>query len=306
MKKFLTQAGAAVVMVLAIMGFTACDDETPVAPPETEPGNIAEVAQSAGNFQTLLAAAEAAGLVATLTDGGPFTVFAPTDDAFAALPAGAVDAILADTELLTRVLTYHLVAGELDASEVLARSEIETLNGGFLSIRSEGGAAFVNDARITATDVPASNGVIHVIDGVLLPEPVLDIPGTAAAAGIFNTLLAAVEAAGLLETLQGDGPFTVFAPTDEAFDDLPEGTVEALLDDPERLAEILLYHVVAGEVRAEQVVTLSEAETVNGASVTITVDGESVRVDEANVVATDIEATNGIIHVIDAVLIPEE
>ncbi len=130
------------------------------------------------------------------------------------------------------------------------------------------------------------------------------IVDVAVGAGDFTTLVAAIEAAGLVDTLSGDGPFTVFAPTDAAFDALPEGTLDELLADPDALADILTYHVVAGEVYAADVVELESAETVNGASVDITVDGDSVMVNGANVVQTDIQASNGVIHVIDAVLIP--
>ena len=133
-------------------------------------------------------------------------------------------------------------------------------------------------------------------------------PGTivevARAAGSFNTLLAALDAAGLTATLDGSGPFTVFAPTDAAFDALPAGTVEALLQDPQTLASILTYHVVSGRVEAAQVVNLNSATTLNGAAVTISVDGGVVRVDDATVVQTDIQASNGVIHVIDAVILP--
>lgn len=129
---------------------------------------------------------------------------------------------------------------------------------------------------------------------------------TAAAAGGFSTLITALEAAGLVETLEGDGPFTVFAPTDEAFAALPEGTVESLLEDPEALSEILLYHVVPGEVTSEQVVTLDSATTAQGTDLTVTVDGETVMVDDATVVSADIAASNGVIHVIDAVLLPPD
>lgn len=134
--------------------------------------------------------------------------------------------------------------------------------------------------------------------------PSSDIVETAAAAGTFTTLLAAAEAAGLVDVLKSEGPFTVFAPTDDAFAALPAGTVESLLQDPEALASILTYHVVAGRVTAAQVVNLTEAVTLNGQSVSIMVHGGSVMVDDANVVATDIEASNGIIHVIDAVILP--
>jgi transforming growth factor-beta-induced protein len=132
------------------------------------------------------------------------------------------------------------------------------------------------------------------------------IVDVATEAGDFTTLLAAVEAAGLVETLQGDGPFTVFAPTDAAFAALPEGTVEALLEDIPTLTDILLYHVVAGEVYAADVVGLDAATTVQGSDIAITVNGDSVMVNDANVVATDIEASNGVIHVIDAVILPPD
>ncbi|MCF2871246.1 fasciclin domain-containing protein [Octadecabacter sp. G9-8] len=130
-----------------------------------------------------------------------------------------------------------------------------------------------------------------------------DIVDTAVEAGTFNTLVAAVEAAGLVETLKGEGPFTVFAPTDDAFAALPEGTVEGLLADPEALAAVLTYHVVAGKVMSGDLSDGMMATTVNGADVTIMTEG-GVMVNEANVIAADVEASNGVIHVIDAVILP--
>jgi uncharacterized surface protein with fasciclin (FAS1) repeats len=138
-------------------------------------------------------------------------------------------------------------------------------------------------------------------------KPAKDIVDTAAGAEGFSTLVAAVKAAGLVETLRGEGPFTVFAPTDEAFGKLPEGTLETLLkpENKEKLVSILTYHVVPGRVLAADVVKLSEAKTAQGSSVRIAVEGGTVRVDSASVVATDIEASNGVIHVIDAVILPK-
>ncbi len=133
----------------------------------------------------------------------------------------------------------------------------------------------------------------------------MDIVATADEAGTFTTLLAAAEAAGLVETLQGEGPFTVFAPTDEAFAALPEGTVEGLLEDTEALTEILTYHVVPGAVMSGDLTDGMTAETVNGAEVTFTV-GDTVMVNDATVTTADIEASNGVIHVIDAVIMPPE
>jgi len=132
-----------------------------------------------------------------------------------------------------------------------------------------------------------------------------DIVDTAIQAGSFETLVTAVQAAGLVETLKGEGPFTVFAPTDEAFAALPEGTLEALLEDTDQLAAVLTYHVVAGEVTAADVVGLETAETVNGDTIDITVDGDTVMVDQATVIQADVMADNGVIHVIDQVILPD-
>ena len=132
-----------------------------------------------------------------------------------------------------------------------------------------------------------------------------DIVDTAVSAGQFNTLVAAVKAAGLVDTLKSAGPFTVFAPTDAAFAKLPAGTVENLLKNPEQLKQVLLYHVVAGKVMAADVVKVTSAKTVQGSSAKVTVDGDSVKIDAANVVKTDIECDNGVIHVIDTVILPK-
>ena len=138
---------------------------------------------------------------------------------------------------------------------------------------------------------------------VVEPEP-QSIVNIAVADGRFETLVAALQAADLADTLAGDGPFTVFAPTDDAFAQLPEGTVEALLADIPALTDILLYHVVAGEVLAEDVVLLEMAETLLGETVTIRVENGRVFINDAEVIITDILADNGVIHVIDTVLIP--
>jgi transforming growth factor-beta-induced protein len=279
--------------------------------PETAAGagTIAEVAQADGRFSTLLAALEAADLAETLAGEGPFTVFAPTDDAFAALPEGTVETLLLpeNQEQLQAILLYHVVAGEVLAEQVVELESADTVGGQPVSIRVENGTVFINDAQVLITDIPASNGVIHVIDSVLLPEATAGtIAEVAAADGRFTTLLTAIEAADLSETLAGEGPFTVFAPTDEAFAALPAGTLDSLLlpENQAQLQAILLYHVVAGEVLAEQVVTLESADTVGGQSVTIRVEDGRVFVNDSEVTITDIPASNGVIHVIDAVLLP--
>ncbi|NNC75468.1 MAG: fasciclin domain-containing protein [Acidimicrobiia bacterium] len=283
-----------------------------------DPGTIVDIAVAAGSFDTLVTAVTAAGLADTLSGEGPFTVFAPTDDAFAALPEGALEGLLADTDALTEVLLYHVVSGDVRAADVVNLATATTLAGADITIDVMDGV-MLNASNVIQTDIVASNGVIHVIDAVLLPpgfgeedamdddmgdEAVGTIVDVAVGAGTFETLVAAVQAAGLVDTLTGDGPFTVFAPTDEAFAALPEGTVAALLEDIPALTDILLYHVVAGEVKAADVVGLDSATTVQGSDITITIDGETVMVDAANVIATDVMASNGVIHVIDAVILP--
>ncbi len=269
--------------------------------------DIVTTAVEAGNFKTLAAALQAAGLVETLQGEGPFTVFAPTDAAFAKLPAGTVESLLRPENKgkLIEILTYHVVPGKVSAEQASGLKNASTVNGQRIDIKAANGKVMIDNATVTAADVWASNGVIHVIDTVIMPST-NDIVETAVAAGSFKTLAAALEAAGLVSTLQGDGPFTVFAPTDEAFAKLPAGTVESLLrpENVEKLRAVLTYHVVPGRVYADQVVTMNAAPTVQGSKVKISTKGGKVMIDGAEVVKTDIDATNGVIHVIDAVILP--
>jgi len=297
---------------------TGCGDSTAPTPDEDKPADqakdIVDTAVATDGFQTLVAAVKAAGLVDTLKGKGPFTVFAPTDEAFGKLPAGTLDELLKpeNKEKLTAILTYHVVPGKVLAADVVKLDSAKTVQGAEVAIVVEAGKVQVDEANVTATDIECTNGVIHVIDAVILPpEPekaAKDIVDTAVEAGGFQTLVAAVKAADLVDTLKGEGPFTVFAPTDEAFGKLPAGTLDELLkpENKEKLTAILTYHVVLGKVLAADVVNLDSAKTVQGAEVAITVANGKVQVDEANVTATDIECTNGVIHVIDAVILPPE
>ena len=300
----------------------ATEESAPMPEPTEAPQTIVDIAVANGSFTTLVAAVQAAGLVDTLKSEGPFTVFAPTDDAFAKLPAGTLDELLANPEELKNILLYHVVPGKVMAADVLTmdgKSADTALEGKQIAIAIDGDMVKLNDsANVVATDVTASNGVIHVIDSVILPPanqaaaemPMADkdIVDTAIANGSFNTLVAAVQAAGLVETLKGEGPFTVFAPTDDAFAKLPAGTLDELLANPEELKNILLYHVVPGKVMAADVVTLDgkSADTaLEGKQIDIAIDGDKVMLNEsANVIATDVAATNGVIHVIDSVILP--
>ncbi|MDY0059684.1 MAG: fasciclin domain-containing protein, partial [Myxococcota bacterium] len=187
-----------------------------------------------------------------------------------------------------------------------AAGSVTTLQGGSLAVRSGDDGVFVGDAKVLTPDVPASNGIIHVIDKVLLPpDPGPGtIPEVAAAAGVFQTLLAAVGAAELAETLSGVGPFTVFAPTDDAFAALPEGTVERLLEDPDTLRGILLYHVADGALDAAAVIAAGSVTTLQGGSLAVRSGDDGVFVGDAKVLTPDVPASNGIIHIIDKVLLP--
>jgi transforming growth factor-beta-induced protein len=319
----------AVVMVAAL-ALAACGPQStptpaptkvpPTAVPPTEAPmakDIVDTAVADGRFTTLVAAVQAAELVDTLKGEGPFTVFAPTDDAFAKLPAGTIDELLKpeNKQKLTDILLYHVVAGKVMAADVTALTSAKTVLGKDVTIKVDMGNVYINEAKVIITDIETSNGVIHVIDSVLLPpaedammekNTIVDI---AVADGRFKTLVAALGAAELVETLSGEGPFTVFAPTDDAFAALPAGTVESMLlpENKQKLTDILLYHVVSGKVMAADVVGLTSAPTVLGKNITITVkDGKVFLNDTVQVIITDIEASNGVIHVIDAVLLPPQ
>ena len=462
-------------------------DQTPlITEIPAEATTVVDIIVNSDAHDTLEAAVLAAGLAETLAGEGPFTVFAPTDDAFAALPAGTIEALLADPEgMLTDILLYHVVSGGVLSTDLEDGLEVETLNGANITVTISNDSVFINNALVTLADIEADNGVVHVIDAVLLPpeeEPldsavvILDFetPETSTGfqyfgstidgeftdvisnpnpsgintsdsvtvylkpansetwAGAFSnpnpttmidatnggevcidvhmdhignlafklengngeqnwttivqntvvnewetlcfnfdslsqdqttvpatgntyntivlffdfglndtvevtsyfdnivvkpgeavetttvvdvivgseahdTLEAAVIAAGLAETLAGTGPFTVFAPTDDAFAALPAGTIETLLLEPEGLlTDILLYHVVSGNVLSTDLVDGMVVPTLNGADITVTISDDGVFINEALVIMADIQTDNGVVHVIDAVLLPPE
>jgi uncharacterized surface protein with fasciclin (FAS1) repeats/uncharacterized membrane-anchored protein YhcB (DUF1043 family) len=269
------------------------------------PVDIPATAQTTGIHNSLVAAVIQADLLATLQGTGPFTVFAPTDQAFT--DAG-IDLADFDTpegkQTLADILLYHVVTSEVAAADVTDCLTTDAANSQPLAFTVNGGV-MVNDANVTIADVVTSNGLIHVIDKVLMPSDTPnDIPRTAQCTGIHDSLVAGVIQAELLETLQGPGPFTVFAPTDQAFADA--GIDLAALDTPEgkaALSDILLYHVVAGEVPAANVSECMTATAVNGQPLAFTV-ADGVMVNDANVTLADVNTSNGVIHVIDKVLTP--
>lgn len=270
--------------------------------------DIVDTAIAAGSFKTLVAAAQAAGLVEALKGDGPLTVFAPTDEAFAKLPVGTVETLLKpeNKERLATILKYHVVAGQVMAKDVVKLTGADTLAGQRVDVRVAGDSVKVDNANVVKADVTTSNGVIHVIDAVILPSE-KNIVATAANAKAFGTLLKAATAAGLAETLANDGPFTVFAPTDEAFAKLPAGTLEDLLkpENKDKLATILLYHVVAGRVYSNQAGKAGQAATLAKQELRIKAADGKVMVNDAQVVNADLDASNGVIHVIDTVLLPK-
>lgn len=318
-------AASATLALLAACG--SDDDDDPVV---QTPGTIAEVATGAG-FTALVAAAQKAGLVGALSDpAANLTVFAPTNDAFNALAttlgftdAGAmVNALPA--EALAKVLTYHVVAGKKTAADIVAAGATSTqptlyeLEGtaATLAVSTTGGVKItdevLSEATVTTPDVAASNGVIHVVDKVLVPPGVLNLAQMAQLNPAFSILVEAVVKADLAGAISGTDKLTVFAPTNDAFAALLgelNVTKERLLDLP-ILGNVLLYHVVAGDVRAADVVALPKPATITTllTGETFTVGTDLGLVDAngraATLVATDVVASNGVIHVIDRVILP--
>ncbi len=298
------------------------------AAPAAATKNIVDTALGAGNFNTLAKALDAGGLSETLKGAGPFTVFAPTDDAFAKLPAGVLDKLLlpANKDALAKVLSYHVLQGSAVKAADVKSGPAKSVEGSDLTLVSEGGKVTVDGANVVAADVATSNGVIHAIDTVLVPKDLdlatlkdgsavdttpaaapADIVGVAAANGSFTTLVKAVEAAGLVDTLKGPGPFTVFAPTDDAFKALDPALLDKLLlpENKESLSKLLTYHVISGTVKAADVKT-GPVKTVEGSDASLVADGAKVSIEGANVVTADVAASNGIIHVIDKVIVPKD
>lgn len=284
--------------------------------------DIVDNASNANNVTTVVAAVKAAGLVETLKSAGPFTVFAPTNAAFNKLPAGTVDTLLKpeNKDKLASILTYHVVSGRYLAKDLKDGQMLTTVNGQQIKITKSGDKVMVNgSAMIETADVISSNGVTHVIDAVLMPQdgvmvggalmtPNLDIVDNAVNAKNVTALVAAVKAAGLVETLKGAGPFTVFAPTNDAFAKLPAGTVDTLVkpENKAMLTKILTYHVVAGRYQAKDLKDGMTLKTVQGQTLLIGNKNGVITVNGSAMVQTkDVISKNGVTFVIDSVLMPK-
>lgn len=299
----------ALALAAALVGCGDSDDPAP-------PGNIVQVAQGSADLGILVEAVVAADLSATLSGPGPFTVFAPTNAAFAALLAelGVTKAeLLANKPLLTAVLTYHVLGARVQKAQVPLGRKITPLDGGIFKIDQIGQDLVIQDgrnrtARITAADVAASNGTVHVIDKVILPAD-RNLVETAAGITDFSTLVAAATAANLGGALSGTGPFTVFAPTNAAFGALLtelDLTQAELLADTALLTAVLTYHVIPGQLLKGEIVPGVQPATLQGQ--TFSISSGLVITDQrgrmANILATDVLTSNGVVHVIDRVILP--
>jgi uncharacterized surface protein with fasciclin (FAS1) repeats len=272
---------------------------------------VVDIVVNSADHDTLEAAVVAAELADDLSGPGPFTVFAPTDAAFAALPAGTIEALLADpTGTLAQILLYHVVGAQALSTDLSDGQSITTLQGEEVTVTIGMNGVMINNATVVVADITATNGVVHVIDAVLLPpapQPTTTVVDVIVNSADHNTLEAAVIAAGLDDELSGPGPLTVFAPTDAAFAALPAGTVEALLANIGELQNILLYHVASGSVLSTDLTNGQEIPTLTFfPPLVVTIDNNGVMINNAMVTVADIVADNGVIHVIDAVLLPQQ
>ena len=302
----------------------------------------ATAASNNPQLTTLVAAVKAAGLVDTLNGPGPFTIFAPANSAFAKLPAGTVDTLVKpeNKATLSSILTYHVIAGKKLSSKDLAKMKsLTTVEGEQLKVSVSGSKISINGTtKVVLADVQVANGTVFIIDSVLMPaKPAAGTPvateSDAAAVGVpatgagslkgmavdpaataasnnpqLTTLVAAVKAAGLVDTLNGPGPFTIFAPVNSAFAKLPAGTVDTLVkpENKDKLTSILTYHVVAGKkLSSADLAKMTTLDTVNGGKLTIAVSGKTITVNgSTKVVLADVQVANGTVYLIDSVLTP--
>ena len=296
---------------IIIMGFAFEDNGGPIDAGDIgilPPNSVYEIVSNSTVHTTLKVAIDACSLDGTLSGSGPFTLFAPTDAAFNLLGQSTITALLADIPQLTDILLHHVV-GDSVLSTILSNNlVVPTLNGD-ITVTISGASVFIESgngtiAEVTGADILADNGVVHVIDAVLLPAPPNSIYDIVSNSPNHTTLKVAIDACALDGTLSGAGPFTLFAPTDAAFNLLPAGTVTALLADIPQLTDILLHHVVGDSVLSTMLSNNLVVPTLNG-DVLVTINSMSeVFIDNAQVIVADLVADNGVVHVIDAVLLP--
>ncbi len=310
---FINDAQVTVADIVTDNGVVHVIDAVLLPPTEPETTTVVDVIVNSEVHNILEAAVIEADLAGALSGDGPFTVFAPTDDAFAALAAG-LDATAEDLLALpglADILLYHVVGAQVLSTDLADGATATTLLGEDVTVTINDGGIFINDAQVTVADIVTDNGVVHVIDAVLLPptEPeTTTVVDVIVNSEVHNILEAAVIEADLAGALSGEGPFTVFAPTDDAFAALAaalDATAEDLLALP-GLADILLYHVVGAQVLSTDLADGATATTLLGEDVTVTINDGGIFINDAQVTVADIVTDNGVVHVIDAVLIAPE
>jgi uncharacterized surface protein with fasciclin (FAS1) repeats len=313
----------AVLLAAAVAGSMATAALASSSSSQATSASIVGVAAGNKNFSTLVSLVKKAGLVNTLDQGGPFTVFAPTNAAFASLakndPA-LYKQVTSSKKLLQTILTYHVVADRIPATAAVSAAKkkmsIATVQGEEAALSFKNGRIVINNgARVVIPDVKASNGVVHAINRVIVPPSVAkeaSVAGIAAGSKSFTTLVSLLKQAGLVDTLAEGGPFTVFAPTNAAFAQLKAAapdTFKAVTTDPDLLAKVLTYHVVAGDIKSMKAIAVAKK---NGSVQTLAkepiklslVDGKLTLNGTSTVATADLDAINGVVHVIDAVIVP--
>ena len=295
---------------IIIMGFAFEDNGGPIDAGDIgilPPNSVYDIVSNSTVHTTLKVAIDACSLDGALSGAGPFTLFAPTDAAFNLLGQATITALLADIPQLTDILLHHVVGDSVLSTMLSNNLVVPTLNGD-ITVTISGVSVFIESgngtiAEVTGADILADNGVVHVIDAVLLPAPPNSIYDIVSNSPDHTTLKVAIDACALDGTLSGAGPLTLFAPTDAAFNLLPAGTVAALLADIPQLTDILLHHVVGDSVLSTMLSNNLVVPTLNG-DVLVTINSMSeVFIDNAQVIVADLVADNGVVHVIDAVLL---
>ena len=296
---------------IIIMGFAFEDNGGPIDAGDIgilPPNSVYDIVSNSTVHTTLKVAIDACSLDGTLSGAGPFTLFAPTDAAFNLLGQATITALLADIPQLTDILLHHVVGDSVLSTMLSNNLVVPTLNGD-ITVTISGASVFIESgngtiAQVTGADILADNGVVHVIDAVLLPAPPNSIYDIVSNSPDHTTLKVAIDACALDGTLSGAGPFTLFAPTDAAFNLLGQATITALLADIPQLTDILLHHVVGDSVLSTMLSNNLVVPTLNG-DVLVTINSMSeVFIDNAQVIVADLVADNGVVHVIDAVLLP--
>lgn len=283
---------AAIVAVLAV--FSA-------------PGNAVNLAEKATELglTDLVSNLQTAGLADAVANIAAGTVFGPTNAAFAALPQNIKDAIAANATVLSQVLQYHVIASKVMSNQLSNDQLAASLDGRNIRINIYGQVITATGAVVSNADNEADNGVIHIVDSVMLP-PDFTVTNYVVNNADFSTLLTAVQTANLGATLDGVGPFTVFAPNNAAFAKIPEADLNALLADIPKLTKVLQYHVVSGTVYSVGLSNGQEVATLSGDKLMVDISGNTVKINDATVIAANVNVLNGVIHAVDTVLMPPE